>query len=348
MIERGYGMTAAASASDRVAAAPAVRFGWSRARRLLCYYMIGIGALVSISGVAGFFGFDSADYGTGVGTKFGVVAIGVGWMALAWWLVGASVTADGTGIRTRALIVRFVPAADIVDVAVQTVPHGVYTPWPVAPYVHRRGGRPVKLTPMERLAGSADAGRLDDDCQQLLAAVGVIPGAPVAADGPWARTYEDPATGAIIPQDAVVAGRTRRLLAAAISFALYVGVPVLGISTAASTDSATIGRVTVALVLASTVWAITMWRDGQTPILRLLGMRVWRQHDAQPASWATMALRELVGNGVILLVPFAGVASIAMVVFGPQRQGLQDVIAGTLVLHDRAGDSGIDPVTPAV
>jgi RDD family len=334
----------AASADDPVAAAPAVRFGWSRPRRLMCYYMIGIGALVSVSGVAGFFGADPADFGNGVGSEFEVLGVGVVWMALAWWLLGASVTADATGIRTRALLVRFVPAAEIVDVSVATVPHGIYAPWPVAPYVHRRGGRPVKLTPMERLGALGAADRLDGECQELLAAVGVVPGAQVAA-GAWTGTYQDPATGATVPQGAVVAARSRRLLAGVLSLALYVGVPVLGISTAASTDVAAIGQASVAWVLGYTVWAVMSWRAGQTPTLRLLGMRVWRQHDAQNAGWATMALRELVGVGAIVIFPILWPASVAMMLFGPQRQAFPDVVAGTLVLQDAPGSDGARTAT---
>ena len=330
----------AASASDPVAAAPTVRFGWSRPRRLVCYYMIGIGALVCVTGVAAFLGADPADFGSGVGSKFEVLGAGVAWLALAWWLLGASVTADATGIRTRALLIRFVPAAEIVDVSVATVPHAIYTPWPVAPYVHRRGGRPVKLTAMERLRGLSAADRLDAQCQELLAAVGVVPGAAVAA-GRWKDTYADPATDATVPQGTVVATRSRRLLAGVISLAVYVGVPVLGISTAASTDSIVIGQVTVAVVVAYTVWAVVLWRDGRTPTLRLLGMRVWRQHDARDAGWATMVLREVVGIGAILVFPILWPASVAMMLFGPQRQSFPDIVAGTLVLQETSECSSI-------
>jgi hypothetical protein len=306
--------------------------------------MIGIGALVCLSGVAGFFGADPADFGSGVGSEFEVLGVGVAWMALAWWLLGASVTADATGIRTRALLVRFVPAAEIVDISVATVPHAVYTPWPVAPYVHRRGGRPVKLTPMERLGGSSGADGLDDDCRELLATVGVVPGAPVAT-GPWKDTYEDPATGAIVPQGTVLATRSRRLLAGVISLAVYVGVFVLGIITAASTDVTAIGQATVAIVLGYTVWAVMLWPHGQTPTLRLLGMRVWRQHDAQNAGWRIMALREVVGIGAIAVFPILWPASVAMMLFGPQRQTFPDIIAGTLVLQNAPGSDGAQKAT---
>jgi hypothetical protein len=168
----------------------AVTFTWSQPRRVLVYYLIGSGVFSALGSVIIFTGGDPADFphpvSGGLEYLLGVFV----WLALLIWLSHASVRADARGIRTQAVLIRFIPAADIVDIHVGGVPHGYYRPYPIAPYVYRRYGRAVKLTPMERLDFGHNSEVLEAECRQLRTAVGLREAAAPA--GPPAGWYGAP------------------------------------------------------------------------------------------------------------------------------------------------------------
>ena len=78
-----------------------------------------------------------------------------------------------------------------------------------------------------------------------------------------------------------------------------------------------------------------MWGKGTTPALQVLGMRVWHPESQQPASWGTMALREIVGrivDGILSII--TELISFIFMLSRPDREPLHDLIAGTVVVHD--------------
>ena len=86
------------------------------------------------------------------------------------------------------------------------------------------------------------------------------------------------------------------------------------------------------------VWSILIWPDGLTPAKQLLGLRVMNVENRQPATGGQMAIREIVGKGVIGLFtcgigPF--LLSGIMILLHDSRQGLWDRIAKTAVIEDR-------------
>jgi uncharacterized RDD family membrane protein YckC len=92
--------------------------------------------------------------------------------------------------------------------------------------------------------------------------------------------------------------------------------------------------VVVTLSIGWLIWSLIIWRDGLTPAKQLLGMRCMKAHTDHPATWGTMALRELVGKWLIgnLTFGISTLVSAFMILLGEHRQGIWDLIATTVVI----------------
>ena len=323
---------------DVTETAAAVRFTWSRPRRWACYYLASVGLMMVAGSPIAFAGTDKADFPDPVGAGLGLLFGGLAWAVFCIWLSRASVTADAAGVRSRALIARRIAPEDIVDIQVRTVPHGIYAPYPLAPYVLRRTGRAIKLTCMQRLDAGGNSAVLAQECQALLAALPrpVSGAAAQAAGDAHPALVQDSAGQTYVPAGTALATRTRRIAAFLISLA-YAAV-VVGLGLLVVPHAAATGPVWVALYLAYVVWGITLWGRGQTPGLRLVGLRVWHQRDQRVAGWPVMVVREVVGTAVeSLLFPLTTLVSFGLFLAGQQRQSLHDILAGTIVLYDPDG-----------
>lgn len=92
---------------------------------------------------------------------------------------------------------------------------------------------------------------------------------------------------------------------------------------------------TVTLGIGWLIWSLVVWSKGQTPGKSLLGMRCVRLDTGRSATWGTMALREVVGKGIIGSVTF-GITTLvsAFMILGASHQGIWDKIAATVVVDD--------------
>ena len=89
-------------------------------------------------------------------------------------------------------------------------------------------------------------------------------------------------------------------------------------------------------------WSAYEWRFGRTPAKRLLGMTVVRPATGEPASWAALALREVVyGIGIVGLFGAVtlglGWAIAAAFVLSPSQQAMWDRLAFTTVVYHPKG-----------
>lgn len=87
------------------------------------------------------------------------------------------------------------------------------------------------------------------------------------------------------------------------------------------------------------IWWIIGWTKGQTPAKQVMKMRVVKVSTLQRASTGDMALRELVGKGILGNITFGitGIVSAFMILFGASGQGIWDKMAGTIVVDDPNG-----------
>jgi uncharacterized RDD family membrane protein YckC len=125
--------------------------------------------------------------------------------------------------------------------------------------------------------------------------------------------YFDPACGLNLPQGTQLASVGRRI--GAFFLAIPLSIVTLGIG--------------------YLVWGLIVWGRGQTPALQVLGMRCWRPEKGRVANWGWMALREIIGRIVeIILSGITEVVSLIMFLSTKERRSLHDLVAGTVVLHD--------------
>lgn len=83
------------------------------------------------------------------------------------------------------------------------------------------------------------------------------------------------------------------------------------------------------------IWGLVVWGKGTTPALSVLGMKVWRLDTNRPATFGTMALREIIGRIVDGILSFITlIISFVMFVSSEHRQALHDKIASTTVVYD--------------
>jgi uncharacterized RDD family membrane protein YckC len=91
----------------------------------------------------------------------------------------------------------------------------------------------------------------------------------------------------------------------------------------------------VTLGIGYIIWGLILWNKGQTPALKVLGMRVWRPESQSNASFGFMALREIIGrivDGILSIV--TELISFIMFVATKEHKSLHDLVAGTVVLYD--------------
>jgi uncharacterized RDD family membrane protein YckC len=125
--------------------------------------------------------------------------------------------------------------------------------------------------------------------------------------------YVDQASGLLIPDGTELASVGRRI------GAFFLALPLL----------------IVTLGIGYIIWGLIAWGNGQTPALQVLGMRVWRPENNQVASFWQMALRDVVGRLVdVVLGAITEITSFVLFVTGRERKSLHDHIAGTVVLYD--------------
>jgi uncharacterized RDD family membrane protein YckC len=94
----------------------------------------------------------------------------------------------------------------------------------------------------------------------------------------------------------------------------------------------------VTLIIGWVIWSLIIWSKGQSPGKSLLGMRCIRSDTGRCASFGDMALRELVGKGILGSVTF-GITTIVggIMILGDTREGLWDKMAHTIVVDDPTG-----------
>lgn len=91
----------------------------------------------------------------------------------------------------------------------------------------------------------------------------------------------------------------------------------------------------VTLGIGYAIWGLVVWGRGTTPALQVLGMRCWKPETQRPATWGTMALREIVGRFVEgLLGPITALVSFVLMLTNAERRSLHDMIASTVVVYD--------------
>ena len=91
----------------------------------------------------------------------------------------------------------------------------------------------------------------------------------------------------------------------------------------------------VTLGIGYVIWGLIVWGRGTTPALQVLGMRCWKPETSRPATWGTMALREIVGRFVEgILSVITQLVSLILMLTNAERRCLHDMIAGTVVVYD--------------
>jgi uncharacterized RDD family membrane protein YckC len=91
----------------------------------------------------------------------------------------------------------------------------------------------------------------------------------------------------------------------------------------------------VTLVIGYLIWGLVLWGRGTSPALKVLGMKVIKVDTGRPATFGTMALRDIIGricDGVLSII--TELISFIMFVTGDRRQSLHDKVGGTTVVYD--------------
>ncbi|MEO6884803.1 MAG: RDD family protein [Jatrophihabitantaceae bacterium] len=125
--------------------------------------------------------------------------------------------------------------------------------------------------------------------------------------------YFDPASGLTLPQGVQLASVGRRVGAYFLSILLAI----------------------VTLVIGYIIWGLIAWGKGTSPALQVLGMKVWTPQENRPATFGTMAMRNILGTivtGILSLI--TELVSLVMFLTGQQHQSLADKVASTVVVHD--------------
>ncbi|RYG15572.1 MAG: hypothetical protein EON96_10375 [Caulobacteraceae bacterium] len=84
------------------------------------------------------------------------------------------------------------------------------------------------------------------------------------------------------------------------------------------------------------IWGAIVWGKGTSPALQVLGMRAIKEETGRPATWGTMALRNIVGGilqGILSII--TGLISFIMFLTDePRHRTIPDRIGGTIIVHD--------------
>jgi hypothetical protein len=139
------------------------------------------------------------------------------------------------------------------------------------------------------------------------------PAPPGYGGAPPAGTYFDQVSGLNLPQGTELASHGRRI------GSWFLGIPLA----------------IVTLGIGYIVWGMIIWGRGQTPTQQVLGMRTWSPQEGQRATWGRMALREIVGVGIVTsLIFITQIVSFVLFLSGRERKALADHVASTVILRD--------------
>ena len=92
----------------------------------------------------------------------------------------------------------------------------------------------------------------------------------------------------------------------------------------------------VTLGIGYLIWGAIVWGKGTSPALQVLGMRAVKEQTGQPATWGTMALRNIVGGflqGILSIITLL-VSFILFLTDDPRHRTIPDRIGGTIIVHD--------------
>lgn len=89
----------------------------------------------------------------------------------------------------------------------------------------------------------------------------------------------------------------------------------------------------VTLGIGYVIWGLIAWGKGTSPALQVLGMRAWRPTENRPATWGTMALRDIIGGiaGGFFIMP---IISFILFLTNKQHKSIPDMVGGTVIVHD--------------
>ena len=90
----------------------------------------------------------------------------------------------------------------------------------------------------------------------------------------------------------------------------------------------------VTLGIGYIIWGIVVWGKGTSPALQVLGMRAWRPAENRPATWGTMALRNIIGGIAGNLFGIMAVISFVLFLTNKQHKSIPDMVGGTVIVHD--------------
>lgn len=104
---------------------------------------------------------------------------------------------------------------------------------------------------------------------------------------------------------------------------------------------------TVTLFVGWAMWSLLVaWPRGQTPAKQLLGMRVVKLNTAEPGTWGTMFVREVITKTVgSFIATFTLGILYFMLLWDRMTQQVWDKISGTVVVDDRDDQLGRQTVT---
>lgn len=90
----------------------------------------------------------------------------------------------------------------------------------------------------------------------------------------------------------------------------------------------------VTLGIGYIIWGIIAWGKGTSPALQVLGMRAWRPAENRPATWGTMALRNIIGGIAGNIFGIMAIVSFILFLSNKQNKTIPDMVGGTVIVHD--------------
>lgn len=91
----------------------------------------------------------------------------------------------------------------------------------------------------------------------------------------------------------------------------------------------------VTLGIGYVIWGLVVWGKGTSPALQVLGMRAWRPTENRPATWGTMALRDIIGGiaqGIVGAITM--LVSFILFLTNKQHKSIPDMVASTVIVYD--------------
>lgn len=90
----------------------------------------------------------------------------------------------------------------------------------------------------------------------------------------------------------------------------------------------------VTLGIGYIIWGIVVWGKGTSPALQVLGMRAWRPAENRPATWGTMALRDIIGGIAGNIFGIMAIVSFILFLTNKQHKTIPDMVGGTVIVYD--------------